>query len=163
MPMRQDTLHGKGLSQDLALSAMANFHLLLALSFHFQPLLKASHAHSCIPPFLMASSEKERPMQTSIKRQRKTPRLLGVSLDGATFGPENKATALLITHRQRSETCRKPGTAFTIEYQTPGIDVRTLVVQAPCRNTAFIAISGLAKGNNKSNVLLRDQSTLDFS
>eukprot|EP00971_Amphidinium_carterae_P159804 3168442-Amphidinium_carterae.1 len=61
--------------------------------------------------------------------------LLGVALDGAlhahfVLGPENKATALLISHRQRSETCRNPGTAFTMEYQIPGADVRTLVVQA---------------------------------
>eukprot|EP00971_Amphidinium_carterae_P272775 5413852-Amphidinium_carterae.1 len=33
--------------------------------------------------------------------------------------PENKATALLITHCQRSDTCKKPGTAFTMEYQMP--------------------------------------------
>eukprot|EP00971_Amphidinium_carterae_P172175 3413685-Amphidinium_carterae.1 len=33
--------------------------------------------------------------------------------------PENKVTALLITHRHRSDTCRKPGTAFTMEYQMP--------------------------------------------
>eukprot|EP00971_Amphidinium_carterae_P238074 4726311-Amphidinium_carterae.1 len=42
-----------------------------------------------------------------------------------TVGPENKATVLLITHLQRSDTCRKPGTAFTMEYQMPGTDVRT--------------------------------------
>eukprot|EP00971_Amphidinium_carterae_P112054 2219458-Amphidinium_carterae.1 len=42
-------------------------------------------------------------------------------------GPENKATALLISHRQKPNTCRKPGTAFTMEYQIPGTAVRTLV------------------------------------
>eukprot|EP00971_Amphidinium_carterae_P256649 5095960-Amphidinium_carterae.1 len=47
----------------------------------------------------------------------------------ALIGPENKATALLITHRRRSDTCRKPGTAFTTEYQMPGEDVRTSVAQ----------------------------------
>eukprot|EP00971_Amphidinium_carterae_P046015 905425-Amphidinium_carterae.1 len=110
----------------------------------------------------MAASEKERPMQTSIKRQEETPRVAikkwhpnsgQVSLDGATVSPESKATALLTTHRQRSDTCRKPGTAFIMEYQTPGADVRTLLVQALCRNAAFIAISG----NNRAN-----QSVLDF-
>eukprot|EP00971_Amphidinium_carterae_P108137 2140796-Amphidinium_carterae.1 len=62
--------------------------------------------------------------------------LLGVSFDGALrahsaliVGPENKATALRISHRQRSDTCRKPGTAFTMEYKIPGTDVRALVVQ----------------------------------
>eukprot|EP00971_Amphidinium_carterae_P065595 1299640-Amphidinium_carterae.2 len=60
--------------------------------------------------------------------------LLGVSLHGAfnadcaqTVSPENKPTALLRTHRQRSDTCKKPGTAFTMEYQVPGKAVRTLV------------------------------------
>eukprot|EP00971_Amphidinium_carterae_P224507 4453773-Amphidinium_carterae.1 len=43
--------------------------------------------------------------------------------------PENKAAALLISHRQKADTCRKPGTAITMEYQIPGADVRTLVVQ----------------------------------
>eukprot|EP00971_Amphidinium_carterae_P171738 3405084-Amphidinium_carterae.1 len=73
--------------------------------------------------------------------------LLRVSLDGAVNAhcaqagsPENKATALLISHRQRSDTFRKPGTAFTIEYQLPGADVRTLAVQAQCRNAELIAI-----------------------
>eukprot|EP00971_Amphidinium_carterae_P011976 236205-Amphidinium_carterae.1 len=42
-------------------------------------------------------------------------------------GPEHKATALLISHRQKPDTCRKPGTALTTEYQIPGTDVRTLV------------------------------------
>eukprot|EP00971_Amphidinium_carterae_P151106 2996450-Amphidinium_carterae.1 len=41
--------------------------------------------------------------------------------------PENKLTELLMSHRQRSDTCKKPGTAFTTEYNTPGRDVRTLV------------------------------------
>eukprot|EP00971_Amphidinium_carterae_P036479 717223-Amphidinium_carterae.1 len=52
------------------------------------------------------------------------------SLDGLILlvGPENKATALLISHFQRLETwCRKPGTAFTTEYKIPGTEVRTLV------------------------------------
>eukprot|EP00971_Amphidinium_carterae_P019788 389883-Amphidinium_carterae.1 len=63
--------------------------------------------------------------------------LLGVSWDGIlnvhcaqTASPENKATVLLITHRQRTDTCRNPGTDFTMEYQMPGTNVRTLVVQA---------------------------------
>eukprot|EP00971_Amphidinium_carterae_P337306 6474042-Amphidinium_carterae.2 len=42
-------------------------------------------------------------------------------------GPEHKATALLISHSQTPDTCRKPGTAFTTEYQINGADVRTLV------------------------------------
>eukprot|EP00971_Amphidinium_carterae_P036151 710524-Amphidinium_carterae.1 len=42
-------------------------------------------------------------------------------------GPENKVTALLISHRQRADTCRKPGTTFTMEYEIPGTDVTTLV------------------------------------
>eukprot|EP00971_Amphidinium_carterae_P200985 3988354-Amphidinium_carterae.1 len=57
-----------------------------------------------------------------------------LSLDGAfhahlrlIVGPENKATALLISHCQWPDTSRKPGTAFTTEYQIPGTDVRTLV------------------------------------
>eukprot|EP00971_Amphidinium_carterae_P280004 5558287-Amphidinium_carterae.1 len=41
--------------------------------------------------------------------------------------PENKATALLISHCQRPDTCKKPGTAFTTEYQIPGTAVTTLV------------------------------------
>eukprot|EP00971_Amphidinium_carterae_P213794 4242816-Amphidinium_carterae.2 len=63
--------------------------------------------------------------------------LLVVSLDGAlhaqtalVVGPENKATALLVSHLQRSDICKKPGTAFTMEYQMPGADARTLVDQA---------------------------------
>eukprot|EP00971_Amphidinium_carterae_P214008 4247153-Amphidinium_carterae.1 len=32
-----------------------------------------------------------------------------------------------MSHRQRSDTCRKPGTAFTAEYKAPGTDVRTSV------------------------------------
>eukprot|EP00971_Amphidinium_carterae_P152696 3026692-Amphidinium_carterae.1 len=43
-----------------------------------------------------------------------------------TLGPENNATALLTTHCQRADTCKKPGTAFTMEYQIPGTDARTL-------------------------------------
>eukprot|EP00971_Amphidinium_carterae_P186868 3709333-Amphidinium_carterae.1 len=48
-----------------------------------------------------------------------------------------------MSHRQTSDTCRKPGIAFTMEYHIPGRDIRTLVVQAQCRNAAFIAISGV--------------------
>eukprot|EP00971_Amphidinium_carterae_P170077 3369945-Amphidinium_carterae.1 len=40
-----------------------------------------------------------------------------------------EATALLISHRQRSDTCRKPGTAFTTEYKIPGTDARTSVLK----------------------------------
>eukprot|EP00971_Amphidinium_carterae_P285299 5663742-Amphidinium_carterae.1 len=47
-----------------------------------------------------------------------------------TVCPENKATVLLRTHCDRSDTCKKPGTAFTMEYQIPGTDARTSVVQA---------------------------------
>eukprot|EP00971_Amphidinium_carterae_P175028 3469671-Amphidinium_carterae.1 len=65
------------------------------------------------------------------------------------YGPENKATALLRTHRQRSDTCRKRGTAFTMEYQIPGTDVRTLVVQAVQMQYP--------------TVLTRDHSVLDSS
>eukprot|EP00971_Amphidinium_carterae_P140246 2778677-Amphidinium_carterae.1 len=85
---------------------------------------------------------KEWPMKTSINASG-SPRWAnliesnGVSLDGAlnahctcTVSPENKATALLRTHRQRSDTCKKPGTAFTMEYQIPGREIRTLVAQA---------------------------------
>eukprot|EP00971_Amphidinium_carterae_P077897 1541027-Amphidinium_carterae.1 len=40
--------------------------------------------------------------------------------------PEIRATELLITNRNRSDTwCRKPGTAFATEYKIPGVDVRT--------------------------------------
>eukprot|EP00971_Amphidinium_carterae_P095498 1889424-Amphidinium_carterae.1 len=53
--------------------------------------------------------------------------LKGALLMRLIVSPENKATALLINHCQRPVTCKKPGTAFTTEYQIPGADDRTLV------------------------------------
>eukprot|EP00971_Amphidinium_carterae_P106144 2102238-Amphidinium_carterae.1 len=82
--------------------------------------------------------------------------LLGTSIDGAMHahcalmvGPENKATALLISHCQRSDICRKPGTAFAMEYQTPGTDVRTLVPKSTVNKACSILhSSGLVEGLN---------------
>eukprot|EP00971_Amphidinium_carterae_P141044 2795133-Amphidinium_carterae.1 len=59
--------------------------------------------------------------------------LLGVLLNGAlrlltvlVVSPEKRATVLPISHRPRSDTCKKPGTAFTMEYRIPGRDDKTL-------------------------------------
>eukprot|EP00971_Amphidinium_carterae_P329909 6462687-Amphidinium_carterae.1 len=41
----------------------------------------------------------------------------------STIAPETAATVLLTTHCQISETCKKPGTAFTTEYKAHGADV----------------------------------------
>eukprot|EP00971_Amphidinium_carterae_P332303 6466390-Amphidinium_carterae.1 len=68
-------------------------------------------------------------------------------------GPENKATALLISHRQRADACKKPGTAFTTEYQIPGTDVRTLVQKH----------SILLLNNETWNVLSTDHSVMDLA
>eukprot|EP00971_Amphidinium_carterae_P296624 5892563-Amphidinium_carterae.1 len=80
---------------------------------------------------------KEWPMKASLKRERKHHITCTSARNGAlnarcakTRRPENKATAFLITHCERSGACRKPGTAFTMEYHIPGTDVMTLVVQA---------------------------------
>eukprot|EP00971_Amphidinium_carterae_P319300 6346363-Amphidinium_carterae.1 len=71
-----------------------------------------------------------------------------------TLGPENKATALVISHRPRSDTCRKPGTAFATEYQIPGADVRTLVQ----KNTILLRL------NNKPCKVLSDpHSVMDHT
>eukprot|EP00971_Amphidinium_carterae_P197651 3922731-Amphidinium_carterae.1 len=75
-----------------------------------------------------------------------------------TVTPENKATALLKTHLQRSDTCRKPGTAFTTEYQIPGTDVKTLVVQAFVQKCSVMAIQFQSLPQKLNNGPWRDYS-----
>eukprot|EP00971_Amphidinium_carterae_P146141 2896548-Amphidinium_carterae.1 len=64
--------------------------------------------------------------------------------------PENKATALPTSHRQRSDTwCKKPGTAFTTEYRIPGADNRTLVIKCSIIQCSSMCGEGTAKASHE--------------
>eukprot|EP00971_Amphidinium_carterae_P315940 6280257-Amphidinium_carterae.1 len=98
--------------------------------------------HGCCKQLKKDASNHMKQMQQLIESHR------GASYYWRILCPENKATALLRSHRQRPDTCRKPGTAFATEYKAPGTDARTFVQKsymrsryAQCRVVESLSIS----------------------
>eukprot|EP00971_Amphidinium_carterae_P313219 6224966-Amphidinium_carterae.1 len=56
---------------------------------------------------------------------------------------------LLIAHLQNFDACRKPGTAFTAEYKTPGADASTHAKMKKLGALQLAAPSGLCGGKEQ--------------